>query len=42
MIAIARDEENFSALVAELNQLDPTHNQPVIWRQSSTSQSLHN
>jgi len=33
LIAIERDLENFSALVTELNQLDPTRRLPVISKQ---------
>jgi hypothetical protein len=42
LIAIERDVENFSALVAELNQLDPTRRLPVISKQQSRSQTLPN
>lgn len=42
MIAISRDADKFSALVEELNQLDPTRHQPIIWRQSPTNPALHN
>jgi hypothetical protein len=30
LIVIERDAENFSALVTELNKLDPSHRVPVI------------
>jgi len=33
LIAIERDLENFSALVTELNQLDPARRLPVISKQ---------
>lgn len=33
LIAIERDVVNFSALVSELNELDPTRRLPVISRQ---------
>ena len=42
LIVIERDAENFSALVEELNQLDPTHRLPVISKQPAPSQSLQN
>jgi hypothetical protein len=42
LIAIEHDAENFSALVTELNQLDPTHRLPVISKQPAPSHTLHN
>ena len=40
LIAIERDVVNFSALVTELNELDPTHRLPVISRQPNLSHPL--
>jgi len=40
LIVIERDLENFSALVTELNQLDPTRRLPVISKQPPPSQTL--
>jgi len=40
LIAIEHDAEKFSALVTELNQLDPTHRLPVISRQPPSSHPL--
>jgi hypothetical protein len=37
LIAIEQDVENFSALVTELNQLDPTRRLPVISKQPPPS-----
>jgi hypothetical protein len=42
LIAIERDVVNFSALVTELNELDPTRRLPVISRQPiAASPSAH-
>ncbi len=40
LIAIERNVENFSALVTELNQLDPTRRLPVISRQPPPGRTL--
>jgi hypothetical protein len=42
LIVIERDVENFSALVTELNQLDPTHRLPVISKQPDPNYTLQN
>ena len=42
LIAIEQDVENFSILVTELNQLDPTRRLPVISRQPLPSHALQN
>jgi hypothetical protein len=42
LIAIEQDVENFSALVTELNQLDPTRRLPVISKQPPPSHTLPN
>ena len=42
LIAIERDVENFSTLVTELNQLDPTRRLPVISKQPQPSHTLQN
>jgi len=39
LIAIEQDVENFSALVTELNQLDPTRRLPVISKTAATTES---
>jgi hypothetical protein len=42
LIVIEQDVEKFSALVMELNQLDPTRRLPVISKQSPPSYTLPN
>jgi hypothetical protein len=42
LIAIEQDAENFSILVTELNQLDPTRRLPVISRQPPANHNLQN
>jgi len=42
LIAIEHDVENFSALVTELNQLDPTRRLPVISKQQQPSYTPQN
>ena len=42
LIVIEHDVERFSALVTELNQLDPTRRLPVISRQPPASYTLQN
>jgi hypothetical protein len=42
LIAIEQDVESFSALVAELNQLDPTRRLPVISKQAPWSHAPQN
>jgi len=41
-IAIEQDVQHFSALVTELNQLDPSHHQPVIFKQATSGRTLPN
>jgi hypothetical protein len=42
LIAIERDAANFSALVTEVNELDPTRRLPVISRQPIPSYAQQN
>jgi hypothetical protein len=42
LIVIEQDIKNFSALVTELNQLDPTRRLPVISKQPPPSHTLKN
>jgi hypothetical protein len=42
LIAIERDIQNFSTLVTELNQLDPTRRLPVIAKQPPANHNLQN
>ena len=41
LIVLEHDVENFSALVTELNQLDPTRSLPVICKQPQPTHPLH-
>ncbi len=41
LIAIEQDKEKFSALVTELNQLDPTRRLPVILKQHTESHAAN-
>jgi hypothetical protein len=42
LIAIEQDVERFSILVTELNQLDPTRQQPVVSKQPSPGHTVQN